>query len=94
VGGSTWGYLQHKKFEANELTYLTVWPECAVECTADGVAYYDAYVWPHQWKRITGFGIAGAGLVGMGIGMLATRPTQVLIAPTLGGLQIGISSRF
>lgn len=50
-GGLGWGLYEHKQFQQFETTYLTVWPECAVQCTADGVAYYDSYVWPHQRNR-------------------------------------------
>ena len=93
-GGLGGGLYEHQQFQKFETTYLAVWPECATQCVEEGVAYYNAYVWPHQVKRLVGFGISGAGLVGLGLGMLVTSPTQVTLLPTMGGLEIGVSGRF
>ena len=92
-GGLGWGIYEHKQYQKFETTYLTVWPECAIQCTADGVAYYDSYVWPHQRNRIIGFSVAGVGLVGMGVTCWRPDPCGRNRSHS-GGLELGISGRF
>ena len=72
-----------------------MYPDCASgACEQEGYNYHTEYVWPHQVKRAIAFGTAGAGLVGLGVGMLATSPTQIQLAPTPGGMHIGLSRNF
>ncbi len=95
AGGTGWGIYEHTQVEKFNTTYQLVWPECASgQCTQDGVNYHTEYVWPHQVNRVIAFSTAGVGVVGLGIGMLATSPTQIQIAPTQGGLHIGLSRNF
>lgn len=95
AGGTGWGIYEHQKVTANSATWLIVYPDCASgACEQEGYNYHTEYVWPHQVKRAIAFGTAGAGLVGLGVGMLATSPTQIQLAPTPGGMHIGLSRNF
>ena len=85
AGGTAWGIYEHQKVKSNNAAWLYAYPDCASgACTQDGYNHHTEYVWPHQVNRVIAFGTAGAGLAGLGVGMLVLGIPLMLLCFAFG----------